>query len=172
MNKVIALKNVYIDSSNISYNNKSLKDIIDELKKPKIAWCSEFNQVRYPGGLDNRNYYPISNINTLNANISVSDNKIKIGKGISKIKLSYNIRIDWDAPVGVVYYSMVTTTNGDIWSTHNAINKTNMIQYIMNFSDLIIDVKEGYEVAISVWNSGNSDITHSENLNLYIEVIQ
>ena len=167
MSKSIKFKNnTYWDSDSISHKKRIVKNLLNNCIN--IEYGTSLN---IPAGFDNRIDIPFYSLKTLSSNLTFSGTRVVVGKNVHTVKISYDMRVDWDASNDVVYYFMVTTSGGDQWGTHRAIYKTNSIQYGTTVSSFILDVAEGTEIALLTWNSSES--SQSVNLwgNLYIKVL-
>lgn len=99
--------------------------------------------------------------------LSITTDGIKIGKGVHTIKVTYNVRLDWNAPIDKSYYFIINKNTGEYWDSHSCIRKTNQIQQVISFTK-IINVSEND--IISLVYSGDAGSTEIK-ASLIVEIL-
>ena len=160
MSKAIKYKNdYYLDSSSIIHNRQKLSDILNKYR-------NFATQVHY---VNNSNDMTIVNFNESygnNNDIYLNNGRICTSESVHTIKISYRIRYDWDAEIGI--FSNMLTCGGDIWNTQDSINHDVSTQMISALPSFIIDVSNNKIIDLKMW-CGDSE-THYVNANVYVLV--
>lgn len=168
------IKDLIVESDNVKYKNEKLTSFLNNNN------C--LIRVLYGGSLEEyaeyagRRYVPFNNTSvTTNAQgrLTYSDNVVTIGKGINTVKISYDVRYDWDSPNNINYHAMVTTSSGDMWITHNSVYKDSNNAIHQGYGSFILNVQEGEQIGLLVWLTGVSGATTigSANYSMTVEVI-
>lgn len=159
----------YLDSSSIKHKRRTLNDILNN-----------YIEVRYDGSIntplnfDNRIRVPFNvECNGSNNNLYLRNNCVVIGKNINKVKIDYNVRIDWDTPLSAVYNFMITTSGGDQWITHRTCYKDRYIQYGVCVTSFLLNVAEGTEIALLTWCADADEAkTGNYNIGMVVQAIE
>ena len=168
------IKDLIVESDNVKYKNEKLTSFLNNNN------C--LIRVLYGGSLEEygeysgRKYVPFADtFVTTNAQgrLTYSNNLVTIGKGIKTVKISYDIRYDWDTPTGINYHAMIADSSGDLWSTHNSVYKNDNNAIHQGYGSLILNVTEGQQIGLLVWLTGVSGATTigSANYSMTVEVI-
>ena len=99
--------------------------------------------------------------------LSITTEGIRIGKGIHTVKVTYNIRLDWNAPTEKSYYFIINKNSDEYWDTHSCIRKTNQIQQVISLTKTINVVENDI---ISLVYSGDAGST-TINASLTVEIL-
>ena len=141
---------------------------INEVNTKHIASisCNKFTST------NKKTYIPADNSILLGSKLTISNNKIIVGSGVSRIKVSGNAIC--------ITYNTNYTMNVEIdlhvnqIEVKRAINYAGVTRYAScSFSEVIINVAEGDEIQLQVWNNaaGNYSID-GKGTWLTVEVIE
>ena len=169
------IKDLIVESESVKYKNEKLTSFLNNNN------C--LIRVLYGGTLaeyadySGRRYVPFNDVfqtENIKGRVILDNDVVTLGKGISTVKISYDIRYDYDAPSSVFYHAMVTTAkSGELWSTHNAVYKQYNIATHQGYGSFILNVQEGEQIGLLVWLTGVSTATtiNAVNYSMTIEVI-
>lgn len=149
MAKSIKMKNnVYWDSTAIMHNQKSLSDILG----PHVIEC-RVDTSTAPAINGYRNFTGwVQNIKR--GNLSVSGGQVKIGKGISLVKVTYCMGISCGSPF--LYYSF-PTKNGNSVSNHWCVHEAK-VTYNIIYNQALIEVQENDLISFNTYGASSYTI--------------
>ena len=149
-------------------NKDNLVNAINEVNTKHIASisCNTFTSA------DKKTYIPADNFILLGSKLTIANNKIIVGSGVSKVKVSgnaifntsntnYTMNVEIDLHVNQI-------------EVKRSINYAGVTRYAFcSFSEVIINVAEGDEIQLQVWNNsaGNYSID-GKGTWLTVEVIE
>lgn len=166
---------VSINADNLNLLQTNVENEFDEIHYilNKYLECVFDSDLTFPASNDAHAKVPFdTSYGNDKNNLYLSDYCVTIGKNIKKIKIDYNVRMEWDAPTSVTYDFMITTSNRDLWATQRTISKTDSRQHGVCVSSVVLDVEEGTQVALLVWNSTSEQKTAKMNINMFVQVLE
>lgn len=86
--------------------------------------------------------YPFNQIFSNCSDLHQVNYAIKIERDMT-IKVSYTVRVDWDAPKDRCYYFSIGINSGIQWGSHSAVYKQYMNQCVVSVANLFYSVKKG-----------------------------
>lgn len=166
MGKSIKLKNeTYIDSTGVVHSKKLLSDI---LNTPQSCCCYLKSGSITAGTAEIRNY--ATTINDSDSFI-INTNSITINDGISRIKISANLNIQFSTS-GNAYITIKIIINGETY-IRNYSYSSSMPQYYYHscsIPTMEIDVSPGDVIEMEVYSSLNGNVHNDQYGKSYITI--
>lgn len=149
-------------------NKNNLVDAINEVNTKHIASisCNTFTSK------DKKTYVPADNFILLGSKLTIANNKIIVGSGVSRVKVSgnaifntsntnYTMNVEIDLHVNQI-------------EVKRTINYAGVTRYAFcSFSETIINVTEGDEIQLQVWNNSAANYSiDGKGTWLTVEVIE
>ena len=113
---------------------------------------------------------PIYQATTNTEQITVNNGIITVGEKIKAVKVSYNVRYDWNTPQGFIYYQLLNGNGGDLWVTQSA-HEARGHQAIPNFAGYVIDTSVYKTIHMKMYaNQQTNNVVATAYI--YIEVLE
>jgi len=172
MAQSIKLKNNnYLDSTSVVHNKEQLNNVLNnflKVGKTMVGYISYGHT--YTTDILPLPIYFNTGIPGSDTYISIDENNhlVHIGKNVNYVKVTYNIRLDWDAPTDMTYYFALTHNGYIQWDSHSAIPKEHPSQYMISYSKLLAVQENDY---IQLCGYASANITANTTAFIIVEVL-
>ena len=139
------------------------------LLKPKYWSGNGYPTVAY--GNSNFQNVHFDKIDSNTDDITISNGLIHFAENIKKVKVSYNIRYDWDTPKDIGFYSALGWKNEVQWETQTSYENRYSTQSTIGYANRVFDVSNGETVSLVIWSTEDTNEVKMQCY-IYVEVLE